>query len=144
MILTIDDTIFGIFGGLLIGVAAAIMWIYLGRITGISGIFAEIFSKESQSNKWRVAFILGLIFGGLIFRSFTPREMGPFFLNYDDGLLAAIAGLFVGFGSIYASGCTSGHGVCGLSRLSKRSIVAVGLFIVSGILTVTFLSSLTY
>jgi uncharacterized membrane protein YedE/YeeE len=114
-------------GGLLIGAAAALLLVLNGRIAGISGIVGGMFGKAAGGRGWRVAFVLGLLAGGLLAQWIVrePFGAGP------SGSLAwlVIAGLLVGVGTQLGSGCTSGHGVCGISRLSARSIVATSVFI---------------
>lgn len=124
-------------GGAIIGVAASIMLIFNGRVTGISGIYNGILSWVKGDIAWRLAFVLGLVFGGSVLYSLRPE----LFIN-ETGRplwLVAVAGLIVGFGTIMGSGCTSGHGVCGISRLSPRSLVATGAFMGAGILTATLI-----
>lgn len=133
MILTLNDFIFGLFGGILIGLASAIIWIGLGRIAGISGIFSSIFTQK-EGRGWRIAFMLGLIGGGSALIGVDPALLTDSTAHF---VIAAVGGLFVGLGAVLASGCTSGHGVCGLSRFSIRSFVAIGLFILAGFATVT-------
>lgn len=120
-------------GGVLIGIAAAIMMLTLGRIAGISGVVGGALDHPKGDMGWRVAFILGLIGGGIGIVAFNPT------LIYD-GLGTSmpwviVAGLLVGFGTRLGSGCTSGHGVCGISRFSKRSIIATITFIAFGALS---------
>ncbi|CAG0954033.1 hypothetical protein MTYP_00355 [Methylophilaceae bacterium] len=120
-------------GGLLIGLAAAILIIFNGRIAGVSGILGGIFIREKGNTAWRLMFLAGLVAAPLVYGlvSALPavvQETGP-------GLLFA-AGLLVGLGTYYGSGCTSGHGVCGLSRLSLRSLAATLTFMTAGIATV--------
>ncbi|MBX3018923.1 MAG: YeeE/YedE family protein [Bdellovibrionaceae bacterium] len=116
------------------------MLLWNGRVTGISGIFYGLFTRNPRERDWRLSFILGLIFGGIALRLFAPQSFGPAGLA-PDGLVFA-AGLLVGFGTVLGSGCTSGHGICGISRLSPRSLVATGAFMGAGILTVALLRSL--
>lgn len=142
MILTINDIIYGLLGGVFNGIAGAILYLFLGRLIGISHIFSEIFVKEDVSNNWRVALIVGLIFGGLIFRPFAQWDIDPLFPDYDDGLLAAIAGLLVGFGAIYTTRYLKHQGICGVVRLSKAGLIAIAIFLLSGIFTVTCLTLL--
>ncbi len=122
-------------GGVLIGISSALMMLFLGRITGISGILVTSFSSLVDRNEdWRRSFILGLFLGGVLLRQFFPS-----FFDFEIStpmINIIIAGLLVGFGTRLGSGCTSGHGVCGLPRLSKRSFVATLTFMFSGIVTV--------
>ncbi|WP_022953902.1 YeeE/YedE family protein [Leucothrix mucor] len=122
-------------GGSLIGVAAVLMMATLGRITGVSGITSGLLSLNiSADTVWRLAFVIGLL-------------VGPFFYLLAGGELPEVVvdkrlpyliagGLLVGFGTTLGSGCASGHGVCGVSRISPRSLIATGIFIVTGMITV--------
>jgi uncharacterized membrane protein YedE/YeeE len=123
-----------LFGGMLIGLSASAMLLLDGKIAGISGIFTGVLKPVKGDALWRVYFLAGLLAGGLLLRIFLPSA-------FDFGIirpfpLLVIAGLLVGFGTRLGSGCTSGHGVCGVSRLSPRSLVATVTFIVTGALTV--------
>ena len=120
-------------GGVLIGVSATVMLITLGRITGISGIFAGCLRPE-PGGAWRYLFVLGLVLGPIIFHQ-VSGTMAP--LPSEAGWpLTIIAGLLVGFGTRMGGGCTSGHGVCGIGRLSLRSMVGTVIFIGTGMATV--------
>lgn len=121
-------------GGLLIGIAASLLILADGRIAGISGIIAGILRPQKGEVIWRLAFIAGLVVSPWLYSLFI--ELPPFHFDSVSWALLGPAGLLVGFGSRLGSGCTSGHGVCGLSRLSKRSLVATVLFIVFGAITV--------
>jgi uncharacterized protein len=121
-------------GGLLIGLSASAMLLLEGRIAGISGIFAGVLSPARAETAWKASFLAGLFTGGLLLRVFLPGAFA--FGIVRPGSLLAVAGLLVGFGTRLGNGCTSGHGVCGVSRLSARSIVATAIFISSGALTV--------
>jgi len=121
-----------LFGGALIGLAAVIMMLTLGRITGISGIFSNLLRPASVSS-WQIAFMLGLICTGFVWHHFYQ----PLNIEINSNpLLLIISGLLVGFGTRLGNGCTSGHGVCGISRLSLRSIAATIVFMAMAILTV--------
>lgn len=125
----------GFVGGLMIGLAAAIMLLGLGRIAGVSGLAARA-TGLADTGAPRVvagAFILGLPLGALIVSLFTGGVVTRF---PDSPLPLIIGGLLVGFGTRLGSGCTSGHGVCGISRLSRRSIVATAVFMGAGFATV--------
>ncbi len=130
-----DTIILPLTGGVLIGIASSFILLTLGRITGISGIFANSFIDFSaKAESWKYFFLLGLILGGIILKITYPE-----FFNYEISgsvSLIIIAGLLVGFGTRLGSGCTSGHGVCGLPRKSLRSFVATLSFMVAGIVTV--------
>jgi uncharacterized membrane protein YedE/YeeE len=118
-------------GGLLIGVAATSLLWFNGRIAGISSITGNLFSPQRGEVLWRVIFLVGLVAGAAGFYAAfggAPQTRA----SYSSGLLIA-AGLLVGFGTSLGGGCTSGHGVCGLGRLSLRSLVATVIFLVVGI-----------
>lgn len=125
----------GLIGGIMIGLAAATMLIGTGRIAGVSGMASRAMLINRSGTPWPIAalFVGGLILGALIFTAVA----GPVAAHYPPGFGWLIAGgLFVGFGTRLGSGCTSGHGVCGMSRLSPRSLLATATFIATGILTV--------
>ncbi len=120
-------------GGVLIGLSAAMFVLLNGRIAGISGILGGLLNPKRGDLGWRLAFLIGLIGAPVIYAAFTTLpesviEAGP--------SAVIIAGLLVGIGTRYGSGCTSGHGVCGLSRLSPRSLVATAAFMAAGFVTV--------
>ncbi|WP_353242209.1 YeeE/YedE thiosulfate transporter family protein [Providencia sp.] len=120
-------------GGVLIGIAAAILLIFNGRIAGISGILGGILKPTKGDTAWKVAFILGIIISPLLFMwgAYTPE------VNIAASTpVLIIAGLLVGFGTRLGSGCTSGHGICGMARFSRRSIVAILIFMVVAFVTV--------
>jgi uncharacterized membrane protein YedE/YeeE len=119
-------------GGLLLGVASAVFILINGRILGISGILGGLLPPKVGDISWRVAFLLGMLAAPTVFMALTPAGFAseP---RIDAGFWTVIvAGLLVGIGTRYASGCTSGHGVCGLSRLSPRSLVATLSFMGAG------------
>jgi hypothetical protein len=121
-------------GGLLIGVSTSIMLGGLGKISGIGSILGNSLDKPKTDHTWRYFFILGLLFGGALLKNYSPDLFSyKFSFHYGETILA---GLLVGFGTRLGNGCTSGHGVCGLPRLSKRSWVATITFMSAGILTV--------
>lgn len=126
-------------GGIFIGIAAAILIIFNARIAGISGIISGALSKPSPANHWRYAFIFGLLVSPLVYQFFFSL---PVVENVASLPKLVLAGLLVGLGTQYASGCTSGHGICGLSRFSMRSLVATLSFIGAGMLTVFILKHL--
>jgi uncharacterized membrane protein YedE/YeeE len=127
-------------GGLLIGISASLMLILNGRITGMSGIFYHALTEGRSAGSWRWSFIGGLLSGGLVLLFLNP-EIFRNNLNRPDAILI-LAGVLVGFGTRLAGGCTSGHGVCGISRLSLRSIWATMTFIAFGMLTATIVGKL--
>jgi uncharacterized membrane protein YedE/YeeE len=122
-------------GGVLIGTSATLLLTLNGRIAGISGIVGGLFSREREDDRaWRGAFLAGLLVGGVALALFAPSSLR---VEYAPALpMAIVAGVLVGFGTQLGNGCTSGHGVCGISRLSVRSIVATLVFIATGALTV--------
>ena len=127
-------------GGALIGLAAALLWLTLGRIAGVSTILGGALTERGPDTGWRVAFVAGLLAAGLGAVLFFPEAVH---LDLAAGVgQLLVAGLLVGFGTQMGSGCTSGHGVCGIGRLSARSIVATLCFMVSGILTVSIVRHL--
>jgi hypothetical protein len=123
-----------LFGGILIGLSASAMLLLEGKIAGISGIFAGVLNPAKGETAWKACFVAGLLAGGLLLRIFLPTAF-DFGIIRPYGMLM-IAGLLVGFGTRLGNGCTSGHGVCGVSRLSPRSIIATMTFIASGALVV--------
>ena len=129
-------------GGILIGIAASMMLLFSGRIAGVSGIFGGMLFQQGKERAWRLSFITGLIAGGILLYTINTE----FFENSSGrGLLAVnIAGLLVGIGTRIGGGCTSGHGVCGIGRLSVRSIVATLTFVFAGMLAVILIKSFSY
>ncbi len=121
-------------GGLLIGLSAVLLLYFNGRIAGVSGILNGALARQAGDTAWRVAFIVGMLAGGGAFWWFTPHAFEPR-QGFPVGLLL-VAGFLVGFGTRLGSGCTSGHGVCGLGRRSLRSLVATVTFVGCGMLTV--------
>jgi uncharacterized protein len=122
-------------GGAIIGVAVSLMLVFNGRVTGISGIVSGVLSPRKNDISWRILFLLGLLSGGVILRFIQPEAFQS--ASKNMGLIDyAVAGLLVGFGTLLGNGCTSGHGVCGISRLSVRSIIATIVFITFGVLSV--------
>lgn len=120
-------------GGMLIGLSAALVLFGLGRIAGISGILGGLLMPKAGDIAWRAAFLAGLIVGG-----FGMSQLFPAFFSAADSSLLTVgaAGLLVGIGTRMGSGCTSGHGVCGISRGSPRSFAATITFVATGMLTV--------
>lgn len=116
-------------GGVLIGAAAALLILLNGRIAGISGVIGGLLRPAQGDILWRVTFVAGLIFAPLVYGVFYAWPHVQ--IDADYGALIA-AGLLVGVGTRYGSGCTSGHGVCGISRLSPRSIAATAIFMAAG------------
>lgn len=120
-------------GGVLIGLAAAMFLLLNGRIAGISGVLGGLLRPAKGDVGWRVAFLVGMVGAPTVYALVASVPVP----RIDAGWAAlVVAGLLVGVGTRYGSGCTSGHGVCGLSRLSLRSLVATGAFMVAGFVTV--------
>ena len=119
-------------GGILIGLASWLLLASLGRVAGISGIAAGALVPSQGDSGWRWAFLIGLVLGGAA----TAHWLQPPLTAMRPSALLAVAGLLVGFGTVLGSGCTSGHGVCGLGRRSVRSLVATLVFMGSGVITV--------
>jgi uncharacterized membrane protein YedE/YeeE len=124
-------------GGALIGLSAVLLMVFTGRIAGISGIFAGLINPQTTDRAWRAAFIAGLLAAPLAATLLghtvsTPRMPGSY-------ITIVIGGLLVGFGTRLGSGCTSGHGICGIARLSPRSIVATGMFMMAAIIVVALI-----
>lgn len=120
-------------GGLLIGIAAALLILFNGKIAGISGIIGGLISANRDDRFWRIAFLVGLIISPSVWQIFYPL---PTIQISSNTPLVIIAGLLVGIGTRIGSGCTSGHGVCGISRFSTRSIIATLMFMAVGFITV--------
>ncbi|GED42522.1 YeeE/YedE family protein [Cobetia marina] len=133
----------GLAGGVLIGLSAVMLMAFLGRIAGISGITRGALLESGPDRRWRIAFVLGLISGPLLLVLFN-LDWGNVAEGTDaligdptSGVLSMMfAGLLVGMGTGIGGGCTSGHGVCGIARLSPRSLVATGVFVAIAMLTV--------
>lgn len=121
-------------GGALIGCAAALLLLANGRIAGISGIAGGLLGPAGRESAWRVAFLVGLLLGPVLFR-LAAGHWPEARLDVSWPMLV-VAGLLVGYGTRLGSGCTSGHGVCGLARLSRRSFAAVAIFMAAAIVTV--------
>ncbi|MFN3989164.1 MAG: YeeE/YedE family protein [Erythrobacter sp.] len=130
----------GLAGGVLIGLAAALMLLGAGRIAGVSGIAARAFAigDGAMPRSAAFAFLVGLPLGALMVALLTDAPTPQF----ASPLLLAVAGLIVGLGTRLGSGCTSGHGVCGMSRLSQRSLVATATFMATGFATVAAMNAL--
>jgi uncharacterized membrane protein YedE/YeeE len=121
-------------GGVLIGLSASLLLVGFGHIAGISGVVAGALRVRGGDFAWRVLFLAGLIGGGFVLGFFVPDRF-PAHVGASAPQLV-VAGLLVGFGTRLGSGCTSGHGVCGIGRLSKRSLVATAIFMSTGAVTV--------
>ena len=120
-------------GGMLIGVAVSILILFNGKIAGISGILGGVLKFKAEDVGWRLLFLLGLLISPVIYSIFFAF---PKVTLYSGHWTVLTAGLLVGLGTRYGSGCTSGHGICGISRLSTRSLVATITFMLAGIVTV--------
>jgi len=126
-------------GGMLIGAAAALLLLANGRIAGISGIAAGLLSPQAGARTWRVLFLAGLLVGAFVA---NRLGFGPLPEIVASWPLIILGGLLVGFGTRLGGGCTSGHGVCGLARLSPRSLAATAVFMAAGVATVLVLRHL--
>ena len=125
----------GLLGGALIGIAASLLLLFNGRIAGISGVLGGLLYEAPRGDRrWRLRFILGLIAGAAVLAALRPEFAAPA-PGSSIGVLV-VAGLLVGFGTRLGNGCTSGHGVCGLARFSRRSLAATLSFMASGFITV--------
>ena len=120
-------------GGILIGIAAGLLILTSDKILGVSGILGGLFKPRPGDAGWRVLFVLGLFLAALAWRSLAAPQAPAIGTN---SAVLAVAGVLVGFGTRLGSGCTSGHGICGVSRLSPRSLVATALFMLAGLGTV--------
>lgn len=124
----------GALGGAMIGLAAAFLIVVMGRVAGISGILGGLLTPRQGDVAWRAAFVAGLVAGPLVFAVLTD---GALQVHLQVPVWAlAVAGFTVGYGVRLGGGCTSGHGVCGLARLSRRSIVATATFFATALITV--------
>ena len=128
-------------GGLIIGIAVAMLYLLRGNYTGISRIYYNVIAVNKSGFTWRSFFILGLIIGPVILSFFSYKNLG-FEMPTTNPILIIVGGLLVGYGTQIGSGCTSGHGVCGIGRLSIRSIVGTCIFLASGVITVLIIRSL--
>ena len=128
-------------GGALIGLSASMLLYFNGRIAGISGVYSGLLRPKAGDLGWRAAFVFGLVAAGVAFTAFVPGIIVP---TPDRSMaLTALAGLLVGVGVRLGNGCTSGHGVCGLTRFSRRSLVATLTFMATGMATATLLQMFT-
>lgn len=137
----ITSTHLALYGGLILGLAVVILLIFNGRVTGVSGILHRAVSYDHAPKAWQRLFIIGLITGGVIahygFNISIPE------LKYDNAILAIISGLLVGYGTRLGNGCTSGHGICGTSRFSKRSILSTCVFMFFGFIAVAIMRGIS-
>jgi len=131
------DPVLALFGGVLIGLASVLLMLLNGRIAGISGILGGALAMSAGDQVWRIAFIAGLIVAPIVIGLFghpLPEPQMP-----ASWLLIVAAGVLVGFGARHGGGCTSGHGVCGIARLSARSIAATAIFMASAIIVIAII-----
>lgn len=129
-------------GGALIGLASSVVLASQGRIAGVSGIVGNLLRPLSKTEGWQVAFVAGLVIVGVLAGAFFPEQVTASEAPAIGWIV--VAGLLVGYGTRLGNGCTSGHGVCGTSRLSRRSIVATLTFIASGAVTVILVRALLH
>ena len=122
-----------LFGGMLLGLSAAVLMLFSGKIAGISGVISGLFSAKKEDVSWRVAFLLGMVLSIFVIQpwGFSLPDIAE-----QNTVLVALAGLLVGFGTKLGNGCTSGHGIIGMGRFSIRSIVATGVFMLSAVVVV--------
>ncbi|MDE1225384.1 YeeE/YedE family protein [Vibrio aestuarianus] len=123
-----------LFGGVLLGISATLMLLFNGKIAGISGVLTGLMTPQTRDFAWRLLFALGMVSGGVLGVLFFSAEV-PQTFTIGSGMLV-LAGLLVGIGTRLGNGCTSGHGICGIGRLSPRSIVATCVFMVVAAMTV--------
>jgi uncharacterized membrane protein YedE/YeeE len=126
-------------GGALVGASATLLLWVNGRIAGISGVVAGLVTRARGDKGWRVSFLTAMVAVGVAAHWVAPSALGP---PSAGTATLAVAGLLVGVGTRLANGCTSGHGVCGVSRLSRRSILATATFVVTGVLTTSMFRAL--
>lgn len=133
-----DEYLYAAAGGALVGVASVLLLWLNGRIAGVSGILNGVFAQHTAERGWMIAFLAGLVLGGFTYDAFTGNALIER-TDFPIGM-TVLAGLLVGYGTRMGSGCTSGHGICGIGRLSKRSIVATFVFVAVGITVATTIS----
>lgn len=131
------DWIMGLIGGAVIGIAVSLMLLWNGRVTGVSGIVYGVLIPVKGDTAWRWFFITGLLLGGLSLKIVAPDLLAVELQTKN--WIGSLAGVLVGFGAMLGGGCTSGHGVCGVSRFSIRSIVATFVFMGAGMAAVLLL-----
>jgi len=124
----------GLIGGILIGISISILLFFNGRITGISGIMSALLSPKDGEWLWRFIYLCSMIVGVIAYSQIAPPTFAP--SSSYPKLLLIIGGILVGFGTRLGNGCTSGHGICGISRRSSRSFVATSVFMLAGAITV--------
>lgn len=129
-----DFWVYPLAGGVIIGIASSLLLLFQGKIFGVTGILSGAMFEKGEDKKWKIAATLGLMCGAVI-----AHAINPSFFDYKfkgDLWMMIVAGFIVGFGTRLGSGCTSGHGVCGLPRFSARSFIAVMVFMITGGITV--------
>ena len=137
--ITTNEAMIALGGGVLIGLSATILLAMNGRVAGISGILEKVLPPQSEDARWRMAFLISMVVTGIALSPALPEA----YTTIDRPiLLVVLAGLLVGYGTRLGNGCTSGHGVCGMARFSKRSFAAVGMFLMTGIITATVVGQL--
>jgi uncharacterized membrane protein YedE/YeeE len=135
----LESIAYALAGGAILGLSASILLLFAGRVAGISGILGRVLSRPEGDTRWRVLFLVGLLAGGSLLAAFAPQT-----LHAATGRtlpMIAGAGLMVGFGTRLGNGCTSGHGICGLTRFSGRSAVATLSFMFTGFLVASVFGS---
>ena len=137
--ITLSEALIALGGGVLIGLSATILLAMNGRVAGISGILEKVLPPQSEDARWRMAFLISMVVTGIALSPALPEA----YTTIDRPIfLVVLAGLLVGYGTRLGNGCTSGHGVCGMARFSKRSFAAVGMFLMTGIITATVVGQL--
>ncbi len=139
MVWTTTSIVNATLGGLLIGFGVSILLLFNGKVAGVSGIFAQTLKLKFHQQGWRYTFLLGLLVSPIFYGFVSPL---PTITISASNLTIIVAGLLVGVGTRMSNGCTSGHGVCGIARLSVRSIIATLIFMFFGILTVLIIRHL--
>ena len=134
------DILMATLGGAMIGMAASMLLLFQGRIAGVSGIIGGLLQRPGKDTSWQALFVAGLLTGGMLLALFAPNTLVEPATRSLGAV--AVAGLMVGLGVRMGKGCTSGHGVCGLSRLSKRSLFATISFMATGFATATLIQTM--
>ncbi|QOL24906.1 YeeE/YedE family protein [Thalassotalea sp. LPB0316] len=131
------DFVDALVGGIMLGISATVLMLFNGKTAGISGIVSGLIPPRVGDILWRVLFVLGMAIGGVIGATFHHIDTPEMYS--ENTYVVLLAGLLVGIGTKLANGCTSGHGIVGIGRLSKRSMVATGIFMLSAIITYNLL-----
>ena len=132
-----SDFVMALIGGAMIGLAASLLLLLRGRVAGISGVVGQLVGPGTTDRGWRLSFLVGLLLGGAVIVSLSPSMIDAPNGRSLTQLIAA--GLLVGYGTRLGNGCTSGHGVCGLSRRSRRSLAATAVIMLTGFVTATLI-----